>query len=45
MDENKLSNLATDYESRVEWQVKATSDEVSMGDNIDLPMDLYEEEL
>jgi hypothetical protein len=38
--EQQLNNIVAEFEPAVEWQVNATSDEVSMGDQIDLPFDL-----
>jgi hypothetical protein len=41
--EQQLSKIVVEMESAVEWQVNATGDEISMGDQDDLPIDLCEE--
>jgi hypothetical protein len=41
--EKKLSNTVVEFEPTVEWQVKAIGDENNVGDQDDLPFDVYEE--
>jgi hypothetical protein len=42
MVQNQLNNIVVELESVVEWQAN-TADEDSMGDQDDLPFDMYEE--
>jgi hypothetical protein len=42
--EKQLSDEPAELESAAEWQVKATEEENNMGDQDDLPFDVYEEE-
>ena len=43
MDEQKLGNMAVEFESAVEWEVNVIGDENCMGDWEDLPIDFCEE--
>jgi len=41
--EKKLSNTVVEFEPMLEWQVKAIGDENNVGDQDDVPFDVYEE--
>jgi hypothetical protein len=43
MVEQQLNNIVAELEYIVEWKANATGDEISMGDQDDLPFNLYEE--